>query len=319
MDYGHILLRDGVVIVPVFSAEETSQYNNAFWWAATSFPEYLNPQNTDTIFVQGAFGALGNPSSFHNPIVRHIRLNMMFRAVSLFRTISDGKNLEQLFDRMAIRRKGTTLGKETWHRDQAPCSPDDQIFGGWINLDTTGEQRFSCIPGSHIIKRDNTGFVKEAPVNEKQKIIYQIPPGHWIIFYQNILHEVLPGKVKYDSIRLFLGWRLTNSDTSLFNHSSILEEQGVPYNPSGQLPTMYAPNHITFHSNTLIWWSNNTFKPQCLEQRNSEKLGTYIVVHKIMSSLHNYNFPLYSEYTEEERSILQPRRKWIIDNNELNL
>lgn len=113
-----------------------------------TFPEYLSPENPSTIFVQGAFGALGNPASFHNPVVRHLRTNMMFRAINLFGPIAGEKKLEQLINRMSIRRQGTSLGKESWHRDQDQCLPGDFIFSGWVNLDLQNEQRFSCIPGS---------------------------------------------------------------------------------------------------------------------------------------------------------------------------
>lgn len=88
----------------------------------------------------------------------------------------------------------------------------------------------------------------------------------------------------------------------------ILSSQGVPHLPSGPFPTMFAPNHITFHSKTLIEWSK-TFKAQCLETKSSPKLGQYIVIHKVMHSLKEYNLPMYPEYTQEELSILTPTRK----------
>lgn len=316
MDFAATLLQNGVVVMPVFNQHDLQLYNNAFWQTVKSFPEYKDPQNA--IYIQDSFGALGNPSSFHNPVVRHIRTNIMFRAVPLFSSIAGEKKLEQLIDRMSIRRQGTTIGKESWHRDQGPASPGDVIFGGWINLDLENEQRFSCIPGSHIIRTDVTGFVKETPVDESQKKIYSIPSGHWIVFYQNILHEVLPGKTKFTSIRLYTGFRLTDSDVSLYNEEATLKDQGViTHLPGGGVVPMYTANHLRFHAEKTITWSQNTFQPQCLETKTTPKLGQFIVVHRIMRSLREYNLPLYPEYTEEEKSVLRPARKWEIVGQQL--
>jgi hypothetical protein len=319
MNYAQNLLRDGVVVVPAFTPDDIQLYHTAFWEIVRNFPEYISPENRNTIYVQGAFGALGNPASFHNPVVRNIRTNMMFRAVPLFSPISNGKKLEQLIDRMSIRRQGTSLGKETWHRDQAPTLTGDHIFGGWVNLDIKHEQRFSCIPGSHIVRSKPSGFIRETLVDESQKRIYTVPPGHWIVFFQNILHEVLPGKILFDSIRLYLGWRLTDVDEPLYNQESALQNQGIPFGPSGQIAPMYSPNHLSFHSRNLISWSQSTFKLVCLEIKDTPKLGQFIVVHKNMRSLKQYGFPLYSKYSPEELSILRPNRKWQIANQELHM
>lgn len=317
MEFTQTLLRDGVAVVPAFNPQDLQLYYTAFWQVVRSFPEYQTPENA--INVLGAFGALSNPASFHNPVVRHIRINIMSRAVSLFSHIAGNKRLEQLIDRMSIRRQGTTLGKETWHRDQATTLPGDHIFGGWVNLDLQNEQRFSYIPGSHIIRTETSGFARETPVDESQKRIYTVPPGHWIVFFQNILHEVLPGKVRFDSIRLYLGWRLTDSDASLYNEEAALRDQGVTHLPAGPLPTMFAPNHLSFHAQNTIAWSQNTFKPQCLELKNTPKLGQFIVVHRIMRSLREYNLPMYSEYTQEELSVLRPARQWQIAGQQIQM
>lgn len=323
MEYAQTLLKDGVVVIPAFNTNDLRLYNTASWKCVSEFPEY---QDNVTIFTLGAFGALGNPASFHNPVVRHIRINMMSRAVNLFSffttlTGCKGKNLEQLIDRMSIRKQGTTLGKETWHRDQANSPQGDMIFGGWVNLDLTNEQRFSCIPGSHVSRSSiEVGFARETQVDESQKRIYQIPPGYCIVFFQNILHEVLPGKIRFDSIRLYLGWRLTDSTISLYNHEVAIQDQGVPSNlPGGGPITMFAPNHLSFHAQNTITWSQNTFKPQCLEQKNTPKLGQFIIVHKTMKSLREYNLPLYPEYTQEELSILHPAKEWTICGMNLKL
>src|SRR5580692_4103087 len=96
--------------------------------------------------------------------------------------------LEQLFDRMCIRRKGTQTSGENWHRDvSAQSLPGDDIFGGWINLDVDRSQYFSCVPGTHVDRdaSQTTGFAKISEDVGVGKEVIEIPPGHWIIFINN--------------------------------------------------------------------------------------------------------------------------------------
>ena len=45
--------------------------------------------------------------------------------------------LEQVVDRVMIRRPGDKPVAEMWHRDVAMnAKPTDKFFGGWINLDS---------------------------------------------------------------------------------------------------------------------------------------------------------------------------------------
>lgn len=82
---------------------------------------------------------------------------------------------------------------------------------------------------------------------------------------------------------------------------------------------MFSPNHLSFHAQNTIVWSQSTFKVQCFELKNTPKLGQFIVVHKIMRNLREYNLPLYPDYTIEELSVLRPARQWRIAQQELHL
>lgn len=256
-------------------------------------PEFNNPNGPLTL---GGFGALGIPSSFHHPDIRYIRNSVYHHIRPELKKYFNHQYLELLFDRVSVRRVGTNTSRESWHRDVCPNAlPDDVILGGWINLDPEGSppQKFSCSPGTHKDIIDNTGFVKtkEIPINQK---IYEVPPGYIILFHQNILHEVKAQKAKFESYRLYLGWRLTNSQEPLFDHSNVIKNQGVPRIPSGQIPPMYAKLH----------WVNHRHMIEEISQRiKSEYLDpkTRMVLREL-PPLGNH----YPPYTEEEMNILRP-------------
>jgi len=109
------------------------------------FPEFNEFKDVkDFKFVLGGFGALGNPSSFHHPLIRYIRklfkyniaMQLMKEFVHL--TKSPLTNVEMLYDRFCIRHENQgNVSPESWHRDFNKTKYDcdaDITFGGWINL-----------------------------------------------------------------------------------------------------------------------------------------------------------------------------------------
>lgn len=301
-----------VTVVPALDKDRLLLYHKSLWAEIACMPEY---KTLDGPRVLGGFGALGNPSSFHNPTVRKLRMQMMLTIVPLLSPLAKGKALEQLIDRVSIRRKGTSPTAENWHGDVAPCPPSDDVFGGWVNLDLENTQRFSCVPGM-LLKREHSGFVKpnaqEIEYCQQNKRLIDIPPGHLIIFRQHILHEVLAKKATFDSLRLYLVWRLTDQKEPLFNHTEIFAKQGVTFLPSGQVPPMYALTHMSRHKPMLLTWSNATFHPQCLENKIGADGVGYTVVHRHMASLAEYGFPLYTPYELPEFSLYVPNRQWLL-------
>jgi len=257
-------------------------------------PEFLDPKGPLTL---GGYGALALPSSFHHPDIRFIRSIIYERIKPILAKHFKHKNLELLFDRVSVRRVGTSTSKESWHRDICPDSlEDDVILGGWVNLDPDGSppQQFSCSPGTHRDKSDKTGFakIKTAPENTK---VYNVPPGHIIMFYQNLIHEVKPQKAKFESHRLYLGWRLTNSDKPLFDHDEVIRTQGVPKIPSGQVPPMYAKLHMVNHKH-MVEEISRRIKPEYLNPVTN-------LVYRELPSLG----PYYQPYSEEDISIMTPQ------------
>lgn len=104
--------------------------------------------------VLGGFGALGNPSSFHDPVVRQFRRKIKRLAVRPVmqdytrRKFGTTRNfaLEALFDRLCVRMDDfKSPSAEAWHRDiydantyglrplphSLPQGSQDEMFGGW--------------------------------------------------------------------------------------------------------------------------------------------------------------------------------------------
>lgn len=191
-------------------------------------------------------------------------------------------------DRLSVRRTGTSTGAETWHIDQSPVVPGreahpDVVFGGWINLDATQDQFFSCKKGTHNRPyRGVSGFVglsdkEQAAAKQSPTDTVRIPPGHFMIFHQTLTHEVLCKKATHDSIRLYVGFRLTISNRSLFDECApdktfakvypggfeftrdVVHGKAVPPIPSGQYPPMFSSNHWSCEYSP-VEWSRDAFK-----------------------------------------------------------
>jgi hypothetical protein len=178
---------------------------------------------TQTKIAAGGFAALNHPSSFHNQFVRSLRMRahgeVVFR--DLFGMMAEGANsgsthLEQVVDRMMLRRSSQEPTAEAWHRDVAVGTrPGDRVFGGWINLNAYNQQ-FSCVLGSAHEARDPNNSVGFATIPESdhpetvaRSSIVVIPPGHMIVFNEDTIHEVANNSNTESLLRLFTGWRLS--------------------------------------------------------------------------------------------------------------
>jgi hypothetical protein len=279
------LQRIGVVTIPLLDQKALTSAQIEFLKTLRSFPEYQrsqtnpdrNPNGQPIVYVLGGFAALGNPASFHNPLVRQLRQTAYKKVVPLFKEYcankidNKGWYLQCLIDRMMFRLKGQKPVAETWHRDVVPhklVHPSDEIFGGWINL-SSDDQFFSCIPGSHLnvipynldqgfatleksleralaLPKGSKDVKKEMTKISEYRYKFRVPPGHLILFPQYILHEVIANKAESNMRRLFVGWRLTKTPKPLFP-LELLDEQAVIPLPSGQIPPMYSSNHVSYY------------------------------------------------------------------------
>lgn len=269
------LEKNGFVVLQCFTPEEVDEAHVDFYRQMLEWPEFtdnikdqirewVNGSNhigTPEIreLVRGSFGALGNPSSFHHPVVRAWRKKIKERVRGFFAR-SGQVGLELLLDRMCIRRKGTSLTAESWHRDISEVkSPGEVVFGGWVNLNHSRsglEQYFKCLPGTHLKgeRGPAQGFVVEKGKTQEYNKLFstafsnkpgvKINPGEIIIFFQDILHSVPGNEIKEDSVRLFAGFRLVADPTFIgrmqheYNKMAIKKTAPIML-PSGQLPPMY--------------------------------------------------------------------------------
>lgn len=330
MEYS--LAIDGVKVikVPDFPLEQIQREVMA---TCNSFPEYRSGHTQQ--YVLGGFAALGNPASFHNPLVRKLREWCMAALMPEFRTVAAALprnfRLEQMYDRMMVRTKGESPSKESWHRDEDSAATDDIKFGGWCNLDST-PQVFSCIRGTHSPAGSRGGgFAKLTKAEQKRwdkldetkklpkdrlKVKVEIPPGCIVLFYENIIHEVVGGKAPHTMLRLFLGWRFTTRQPCLLPETAaVIQEQGVPRLKSGQRPPMYAKLHWTNWIHKLEPWSMRQMKDRCLEtvafQSGKRKDEEHTVVYKFMPPLRQM-FPerMYPSYTPTQKALFVPARRW---------
>lgn len=259
------------------------------------FTKIEKNQTVHPKMVLGGFGALANPSSFHHANVRKLRYLAKAAARprvaewanttqhDVIRRNSSNLKFECLFDRMCIRSK--FQGKpqsEAWHRDifsvrtvndkktayeerpdkmVLPKGPlkDDVLLGGFMNCDETATIYLSCVPGNYQLFMPGGGFMPLTSEEIKQmdgvRASIPIPPGHAIIFFQGLLHEIVSTTPRdLPTPRLFIGFRVTLDNESLFTDSirnEWIKNGIVPRIPSGQIPPAWGKSHVNFHGEKI--------------------------------------------------------------------
>lgn len=232
-EYAKCLQKHGYIVIPLYDPQVVDAKHQEFKQCLHQMPEYKHPMpkwRGEEYYVKGGFGALGNPSSFHNTFVRQVRKHAMKKVIPIFSEYrrlpgNGGGNggeqdlgqhkLEQLIDRMRVLRPKADIMAESWHRDTTPsqfASGEDVIFGGWISFDKFNDrpQKLSAFHKSHRVfpipmRTTQQGFMKasaeEIAELDKLKNAYlsqtnndgwfiEVPSGHMLIFHQEMIHEV---------------------------------------------------------------------------------------------------------------------------------
>jgi hypothetical protein len=321
------LKTEGVAVVPCLQKHLLPDIRAEFDATLKSFPEF---REGATAFSMGGFSALGNPASFHNPLVRRIREWCMHACVThlwreYIREYKPTFKLEQCVDRMMLRPAGVSPSKESWHRDEAINSgPADETFGGWINLDDQ-PQFFNCVLGTHVVANRRGGFATIKSEVEKARYAatcqsIAVPPGHILVFYEHIIHEVRAKKFNYPLYRVFTGWRITDQDQPLIPPTtdalrSLFNDQAVMPLKSGQMPPMYAALHWVNWKQKIVDFSTNLIDV-CKEIRRPasglHQHEVFRIVHHDMRSLRSYGLPMYAAYRSTEINMHIPHRSWTV-------
>ena len=358
MEYAETLVRRGAVAMPFLMPADLENMHERFEETLRTFPEYAHPARADTRYVLGGFGALGNAASFHNPLVRELRWRAHENVHELFSflhaagetRLTNDHRVHVIVDRMRVLTHDAAIGVETWHRDRTPAHltlPDDLIFGGWINLDLTRTQYLSAIPGSHRdpgVTTAGNGFERVDTDAAKARHdalpaadrAIAVPPGHLLVFYQELLHQVLPRHpisarklaanpgLRQSEYRLFTGWRLTRDTQPLRPTlpTNFFVEMAVPALKSGQPVRLYPKNYYEFGAvggvQALAAWSQATF-PDALCTRRITRDRTYTVMPAVCPSLADCCARLgthvpYPLYEERERAIYSPHTSFCMFN-----
>lgn len=313
-----ILSRDGVVVIDILTRKGAIERQNKINEQILNGPELIRPlpENTHiSNLVGGGFGAFGSPSASHVPEIRQLRYTIHKKLIANgfyenFSNFCNVLNVEVLADRYRAQQKGTKYGGEGYHRDESNnASEGDVILGGWINLSSSISQYFSCLKTTQLRTNEKRGFSQQKPTEEqlKHSAKVEVKPGQLILFYQNILHQVNPAKLKEDSYRLHFGLRFTNSDESLFPLDNIFSNFDPFQLPSGQDARMWPK----------LWWVNfpaklealsKYYKPELRVERSLKKDPTIkreIVpeVLKLTPAMRKH----FLKYSEKEKALYRPQ------------
>jgi hypothetical protein len=135
----------------------------------------------------------------------------------------------------------------------------------------------------------------------------EIPPGCRIIFFEDILHEIVKITVKgYDRYRQFLGFQIfKNLETGLVaERTEIVERQLLPKITGGT--DMYAALHLCFHKPLLVRYSKLCINPEYVETKTDKYGVEYEIVRRqIECSLIENGTNIYT-YTAHDKEIMIP-------------
>ena len=261
-------------------------------------PELKAPAPPDADVGPGSFGAINFASAFHAPVAETVDRAYLQTAMPLLAALAaelGHSSYQPLPDRLAKRTNRQP--PESYHRDQSGGVTDerDVLLGGFVNLNRDATQSFVCVPGTHRLRstRDGRAFSKlteeEVKVCKRKEVTVAVPPGHAIVFFENIVHRVSGAKPTEPLLRKFVAVRLTSSNEPLYPENVERAQRQAPLVIKGGFvapcyPTLY---RVNFFGKLLDFASR--LVPRMLEEVTRQDCkahnGTYLIPRREPPSL----------------------------------
>ena len=347
------LLKDGYVILPSAYPGDLRRDLEAEFMRMPEFRQHpsFSSLSKTVRYGCGATSFLGSPSVFHNAASRQHRMETHKRFLPLFASMVGllGRPdllLNVLIDRIQVRPPGESPQKESWHRDVMPSSRSGEFcIGGWENCDEA-DQKLCGLKGTHTLDAAEivrTGFASipksdhakydamllaqanQHDTDKEGKIV--IPPKHFILFFANMVHAVNSQRLKYTSVKQFLGFRLSPFQDSgivrpdksgLFSFQELEERMvanAVLVLSSGQVPPVYPANYLVcvekqlpiferFQTDMLV---DGAMKIPLRNDRGDIQHKSHKDETRSMKSLVDLGLPLHPPYAREELELIRPR------------
>lgn len=245
MNAGSTLLASGFVVLETDFSVQVS-WRARINAAVRSFPEFLP---TAICYSSTGDGCVNTPSSFHHPTVRELRA-FCYAAVrpvlqELAVAVKQDKFVEVFMDSLVYAAPGMAPRKRHVSRADVPyAQAGDLILSSWINLDTR-HQVFDCVVGSHQPGVNHNIAWDSGKVDCRRRGEWMsqvqrvtVPPGHIILYFDNLLTQSCATARNFWSCKLHTGYRLCAPGAlPLIPHIAlVLSSQAVPQLKSGDWP-----------------------------------------------------------------------------------
>lgn len=233
------LASDGYVVIPLppGCAEAARDCVRAFD-GPRPFPEKTTPGMSRYPLPEGrgkpvepGFGCCPLPSSMHRPesralhgalrsqVFEPLALALVSRVPEVRGFLGEGRAayFAYLYDRWCQRSPGVKPTKEAVHRDLCPdafsAARNSLVFGGFVAAE--GDQMFTCYRATHVVGRpDASAGIGFATLSKSdaarirgdmadRRAAVAVPEGHALVFFENILHEVVGRGYRHRMTRLF--------------------------------------------------------------------------------------------------------------------
>lgn len=283
-DKYHSLNTDGCVVIQVLTTDEVATMRQGWGEYLNSVPEMKNPEfidhlpngnieeNQNSNFSFGQHGTLNFASSFYTNVAMVTRATVDVRMQRFFkqyiehprfpRETRDRYKLYQLIDRFALRPMQFTVKHQVFRYKSVPQLGMDELYGGWINLDTE-DQTFYYVKNSHNDLNPDSRknqYPNEDDRFRRYRTALTVPHGCMVLFNHALIQgEIDYGPMRYDSMRQYINWVISKSRHPAFP-LTFFENQGLPRLPNGKIPSMYGNSALINHKGLLSQWGHSELK-----------------------------------------------------------